>query len=146
MNTETIFRQCCNLYFAVIIASSLLWLGISAVNTKPLIDGGISSPVLERYVILLTLIGIPVGFKMYQTLLSKYKKIHSSTPKKYFFVPFCIRLGILAGILLTNALCIHLAPINTFFLLGFITFVAFFFAMPNRDDLTHWEQSEKEEL
>jgi len=141
-NTANKFQKILKSTFIVsIIISVIAFILVVAYTTKYEINS--PNVILERYAILITLIGIPLSLKLFHY---KLKKTDTAKPllylKKYRLYYF-IRLGILLFIYLFNIISLYITGSKNFYFMVIIIIFAFFLCAPHK---VHINKDEQEEL
>ena len=140
------FRQLQIICFSFIVLGIILFCASTVLRLKLILHGAVANPVLERYGILLALIGIPVALKIYQYLMTRIVLQTQEKKVNYYRMVYLVRLMILELVLFLNAVGLYMTGLRNFFFISFITLVAFLFCLPNKTEfLTLCESKEMEE-
>jgi hypothetical protein len=132
------YRRLRLIYIGSIAVSTLLFIAVFLMNEgrQP-----IESILLERYAILITLIGIPLALKLFH---NKTKVLNTSEIVDYlrkYYKQYVLRLIILELIFLFNLISLHRTGEKNFIFMIIITIFALVLCAPQKANLE--EESEK---
>lgn len=106
------------------------------------------TPITERYVLMITLIAIPVALKLFSDNLNKRPK--KSTPEsavKAYKAAYNTRLYIITAVTLANIFLFAVSRNSNFMWLSIVLFIVYFFCRPSHIELmslTETKDVEKE--
>ena len=126
------YRQLQIIYSIFFAIGIIVFVVLTLINLKQILHGGDANPVLERYAIGITLIGIPLSLKIYHYLMKKITNQRREKKMRFYNKIYIIRLGILEFVLACNAIGLYITGVRNFFYMIFITIIAFLFCLPNK--------------
>lgn len=130
-NTAKKLHSTLKLLFAgAIIISVLAFMLVVAYTTKY----DISSPsvILERYAIVITLIGIPLSLKLFHDKLKKTDASDTQLYMQKYRLYYLLRMGALLFIYLFNTVSLYITGSKNFYFMVIITIFAFFLCAPQK--------------
>ena len=136
-NLKRLFYIALVIQIALFVSFAFKWIDISHAST------GISI-VLERYALLITLLGIPGALKLFSVIMSKSKNSHDNNfITALYKKAFITRFGILFLVASLNIVLYALSFNKNFMLLTLITFTAYIFSYPSDSYLNISEEDEE---
>ncbi|MDU1890695.1 MAG: hypothetical protein E6767_08395 [Dysgonomonas sp.] len=124
------------LLFWINIAVSILALLIILYMKGPGFGENLMQNVsFEQYAIILSLAGIPIALKLFQSKYQKIKNLECLLFLKKYFEIYLIRLGILDIIILINLSGLYLFESQNAVYMTIITIFALFFCYPNKKNI-----------
>ena len=146
MNSKTLVSNLKGLFYialvlqvAFFVSFAFKWIDISP--SSPLV-----SVVLERYALLITLLGIPGSLKLFSMIMNKNshpedKSITTDVYKKAFIA----RFGILFLVATMNIILYAISFNQNYMLLTLITFTAYIFSYPSDNYLSEVEEKKQQD-
>lgn len=133
INLKLLFYVAIGVQIILLIAIAFKWI------TLPLTDIPIS---LERYTLLITLIGIPSALKLFSVIMDKDTPINNiSTYRRAFITRFAI-LFIVTSL---NLVLYSISANQNFMLLTLISFIAYIFSYPSENHLHPLDEDKEPE-
>jgi len=129
------------LYHIVTIGISIVsFMLVVAYTTKYEIN--LHNVILERYAIIITLIGIPASLKLYHNKLKALKASKKNdTYLNAYKIQYIIRLSILTIICYFNIISLYITGSKNFYFMVIVTIFAFFLCAPQK---LHIEDNEED--
>jgi len=127
------FKQL-RIVFASALAFSIVTFIIDVLYTMKYVQP-VENPVLERWAILITLIGIVGILRFLHPKLKADERKNKSIEKNKFSSKFQLRLFSLVAIYIFNLACLHFTGVKNFIFLGFITIFALLLCLPNKQNI-----------
>jgi hypothetical protein len=122
-------------FIVTLLLGFALFVGTTLLRLREILHGTLPHVTLERYGILVTLVGIPGALKAYHYFMKKNPG-HSEQSNLNFYVRiYFLRLMILGIVLLVNLLGLYITGGRNFFYMIFITLVAFLICLPNKSEI-----------
>lgn len=133
------------IYYIVSIFISITGLIFTSSHVHKFVING-SNVILERYAILITLIGIPLALKLFHSQVKKLSKANYLLYLKKYHIQYIIRLLILLSICFFNIICLYITGAKNFYFLIIITIFVFFLCAPQKAHLVLPEKEENIEI
>lgn len=89
--------------------------------------------ILERYGIIVTLIGIPLALRIFHKNMQKASSADKSTLNKTYKKNFYMRLAILSFIAIFDIVALYTTGSKNFIFMTIITIFAFFLSLPQKE-------------
>ncbi|MBP1616198.1 MAG: hypothetical protein H6Q14_25 [Bacteroidetes bacterium] len=128
-------RQSQIVFIITFLVGIVLFVGTTFLRLREILHGNSPHLLMERYGILLTLIGIPVSFKIYQYFISKIVSQPENSKLDFYIRIYFLRLTILGLVLVFDAVGLYITGSRNFFYMVFITLVTFLFCLPNKSEI-----------
>lgn len=148
MKTESVINNLKRLFFIGIGIQGVLFIAIGFRVIDILPETHLTSVVLERYALLVTLISIPGALKLFSIIMKKNKHPNDEIATTSLYIKaFIARFGILYLIASINIILYVLSFNQNYMLCTLIIFTAYIFAYPSANYLreTNEKQEQKDE-
>lgn len=137
LNLKWLFYIALGVQIAFLVSFAFQWINITSGSTAIPI-------VLERYTLLITLLGIPGALKLFSVIMNKNPKDNNSI-RAVYKKAFITRFGVLFLVASLNIVLYAISLNQNFMLLTLITFTAYIFSYPSRSHLnTSQEDNEQD--
>lgn len=121
VNLKLLFYVAIGVQIILLVAIAFKWI------TLPLTDISIT---LERYTLLITLLGIPSALKLFSVIMNKATPTNNISAYK---IAFITRFGILFIVASLNIVLYSISANQNFMLLALISFIAYVFSYPSEN-------------
>lgn len=132
-NLKTLFYVAIGVQITLLIAIAFKWITLPLTNI---------SITLERYTLMITLIGIPSALKLFSVIMNKATPTNNISTYKRAFIT---RFGILFIVASLNIVLYSISANQNFMLLTLISFIAYIFSYPSENYLHPLEEDKKSE-
>lgn len=131
-------------YIATIVVSIIVFMLTVAYTTKY----SINSPniILERYAIIITLIGIPASLRFFHKKLKTLDHQNDSTYKSIYKTQYIIRLSILTMICFFNIVSLYITGSKNFYFMVIVSIFAFLLCAPQKIRIEETNDEKGDEL
>ena len=137
LNLKRLFYIALGVQIAFLVSFAFQWISISS--------GSGEIPIaLERYTLLITLLGIPGALKLFSVIMNKNSKDNNSITAVYKKA-FITRFGVLFLVASLNIVLYAISLNQNFMLLTLITFTAYIFSYPSEGHLNTSQENREPE-
>jgi hypothetical protein len=126
---STIYRRLKIMYAVSIAVSSILFIAVFLTNEW---SESSSNTTLERYAILITLIGIPLALKLFH---NRTKGLDNAGYIVKYQKQYTLRMAILEAVFLFNLISLHITGAKNFIFMIIITIFALVLCAPQKVNL-----------
>ena len=146
MNSKSVIPKLKRLFY-ISIGAQIAFFVSFAFKWINILPNSVTTPIaLERYVVLITLLGIPGSLKLFSIMMKKNKHPENSDFTANFYKKaFIARFGILFLISSLNIILYAFTFNQNFMLLALITFIAYIFSYPSKSHLHVANEDKKQE-
>lgn len=132
MKQESVLLFLKRIFFFAFAIQAIIFVAVTFKKINILPEAGDVSLTLERYVLLITLIGIPGALKLFSWIMEKNKQPESKEETtKLYMKAYLIRFGILFLIASLNIVLYAISYRQNFMLFTLITFTTYLFCYPS---------------
>lgn len=143
MKQKSVFPFLKSVYFFGFAMQVIFFVAVAFKKINILPNSGDVSLTLERYVLLITLIGIPGALKLFSMIMKKNKHPENKEKTSRLYVKaYLARFGILFLIAASNIVLYAISYKQNFMLFTLITFTAYLFCYPSPIQWTDKEEIE----
>lgn len=143
MNSKTLILNLKRLFYIAIIIQIAFLVTIAFKWITVFTGDTVISITLERYALLITLVGIPGALKLFSIIMNKVSKVNSIL--LVYKRAFITRFGILFLVASLNIILYSISLNQNFMLLALISFIAYFFSYPSESHINTFKKYKEQE-
>ena len=132
------------LFFVSAVAISVILFMLTVAYTQKY-EVSISNIILERYAIIVTLIGIPVALKLFHNNIKKINNKDLPIYLKKYTQQYILRLSILLSICFFNIAALFFTGSKNFYFMVIVSIFAMFLCIPQKSNIEDSETENSED-